>query len=110
MPEIPPEVVPLLDDLGLLDSSNSRWKKEYPCPLSFPCSHFQCACGSEKWGHRVDLAKVRFKSAVVFIGQCDLCHTIYWRPALEDFMFAAGAAPDMHEKILAERLKLEEGT
>src|SRR3974377_1870096 len=98
MIKVPEEIAAILHALGIVGPSSARWKKEHPCPISFERSGFKCDYGPEKWGHHVILSKATLKGKVVFIGQCDLCRTIHWRPALEDFMFAAGASPDMHRR------------
>ena len=83
MPDIPPEYLPLLADLGILHPENSRWSRLDPISSKNLWSHHFCPCGNGSLQHRLELMHAWLGNRKVFIGQCGKCMTVYWRDAVK---------------------------
>ena len=75
MPDIPPEYLPLLADLGILQPESSRWKRLDPLSSKNLWSHHFCSCGDGSLQHRLELMHAWLGNRKVFIGQCGRCRT-----------------------------------
>jgi hypothetical protein len=82
MPTIPPELLPILADLGIDDPAHCRWQRHEPWPARRMRAHYFCPCGSRPEGQqRVEPKHAYLAGRRVFIGQCQWCKTVYWRDA-----------------------------
>jgi hypothetical protein len=84
MPDIPPEYLPLLADLGILQPEHSQWKRLDPLSSKNLWSHHFCPCRTLSMQHRLDLTNTWLGNRKVFIGQCGKCGTVYWRDAVKE--------------------------
>jgi hypothetical protein len=81
---VPPEILPILTDLGIQQPTECRWKRLEEWPLRRMRAHYYCPCGTRPDGQqRVELAFCWLGGRRVFIGQCGWCMTIYWRDAVK---------------------------
>lgn len=80
MPEIPLELLPILTCLGIVDPANCKWRSLLPWELRYIRARHFCECRSPS--REVEMAFTWLGSRKVFIGQCSLCRTIYWRDAV----------------------------
>ena len=84
MPDIPPEILPILTDLEIQEPSQSRWKRLEDRPTRPGRSHHFCPCGNREDGQQqVDMTMEWLGNRRVFIGQCRWCLTVYWRDAVK---------------------------
>jgi hypothetical protein len=85
MPMIPPELLPILIQLGIVDPSSSRWERREPWPLNRLRAHYFCPCGRRPDGQQqVELQYTTLAGRRIYIGQCPWCRTVYWREAVRE--------------------------
>jgi len=85
MPDIPPEIIPILAHLGIQNPAHSRWQRLDPWPGRRIHAHYFCPCGTREGGQqRLQMEHTWLANRRVFIGQCGWCMTIYWRDAVKD--------------------------
>jgi hypothetical protein len=84
MPVIPPEILPILEQLGITDPTSSRWQRRESWPPGIRAHHF-CPCGTRSDGQqKVELHHAWLAGRRVFVGQCQWCKTIYWRDIVKE--------------------------
>jgi hypothetical protein len=52
MPVIPVEILPILEHLGIIDPTISRWERREPWPGRYVRAHYFCPCGSRPDGQQ----------------------------------------------------------
>ena len=80
MPVIPPEFLPLFDDLGIVDAADCRWRRLPPHPVKLRRS--VCMCDAHSSPVQCELALTRLGGRRIYIGQCVMCHTVFVRDAI----------------------------
>ena len=80
MPVIPPEILPLLDDLDIVDPAECQRRMLSPHPLSLKAS--ACYCEDHAAPLQIPLRLTRLAGRRIFIGQCAQCHVVFVRDAV----------------------------
>jgi hypothetical protein len=80
MPVIPPEILPMFDDLGIVDAAECQWRRLPPHPAALRRS--VCFCDSHPAPVQCELALTRLGGRRIYIGQCRLCLTVFVRDAV----------------------------
>jgi hypothetical protein len=79
---IPPDVLPILESLGIKDPAHNRWRRLEPWPARRIRAHCYCECAFPVT--RVELAHTWLGGRRVFIGQCFKCGLVNWRDAVSE--------------------------
>ena len=84
MPMIPPELLPQLTELGILDPAASRWERREEWPSKYIRAHYFCPCGTHPGEQKVELVSTHLAGRWIYIGQCRWCKVVYWREAVKE--------------------------
>ena len=80
MPFIPPEILPLFDDLGILSPAESPWKRLPPQPIGTPIAVAWCDVHDAP--EYMEMSLTRMAGRRIYIGQCPQCRTVFVRDAI----------------------------